>query len=197
MAQNFPEFPTQIETERLRLRGYRPEDASMYFRMSLRNQPHLQQFERGNSINSIHSEQDAERVIRDFMALWTMRKAFFLGAFLKDTGEFAAQIYIGGVNWVLPEFEIGYIADVDHEGKGYVTEAVRGMLGCLFNDLGAHRVRLECDETNLHSLRVAERCGFVREGLIRETKRHEDGTYTGDLHYGLLRSEFIYNGKEK
>ncbi len=169
----------------------------MYYWMSLKNQPHLQQFETGNAVHSVHSEQDAKRVIRDFIECWATRKAFFLGAFLKDTGEFAAQIYIGEVNWKLPEYEIGYIADVDHEGKGYVTEAVKGVLGCLFNDLGAHRVRLECDETNLRSIRVAERCGFVREGLIRETKRGEDGSYTGDLHYGLLRSEFITNGKEK
>ena len=191
MVQITSEFPTRIETERLVLRGYQPGDVSMYYQISLKNQPHLQPFESGNAINSIHSEAEAERVIRDFMECWAARKSFFLGAFLRDTDEFAAQIYVGVVNRTLPEFEIGYIADVEHEGKGYVTEAVRGVLRTLFTQLGAHRVRLECDETNLRSLRVAERCGFVREGLIRETKRHADGSYTGDVHYGLLRSEYL------
>ena len=186
-----PEIPAHIETKRLVLRCYRPEDAPAYYRMNLRNKPHLQQFEAGNAAMTINSEQDAEAVIRDFMDDWRGRKAFFMGAFLKESQEFVAQVYVGVVNWSLPEFEVGYFADVDHEGKGYVTEAVKGALGLIFDHLGAHRVRLACDETNLRSIKVAERCGFVREGHLRETKQHPDGSFTGDLRYGLLRSEYI------
>jgi len=73
----------------------------------------------------------------------------------------------------------------------YVTEAVKGALGFVFGPLGAHRVRLECDDTNLRSLRVAERCGFVREGHLRQNHRHADGSVSvsGTLHFGLLRAE--------
>jgi RimJ/RimL family protein N-acetyltransferase len=163
----------------------------MYFQVSQRNRDHLTIFESSNALNSIQSESDAGSVIADFIRCWSENKAYFLGAFLKDTGEFAAQVYIGVVNPTLPEFEVGYIADVDHEGQGFVTEAVRGALNWLFNDLGASRVRLECDETNVRSIRVAERCGFTRDGLRRETKRHPDGTYTGDLLYSLLKSEYL------
>jgi RimJ/RimL family protein N-acetyltransferase len=60
----------------------------------------------------------------------------------------------------------------------------------IFEHLKAHRVRLKCDETNVRSIRVAERCGMVREGLFRENKKHPDGKYTGTLHYGLLKREF-------
>jgi RimJ/RimL family protein N-acetyltransferase len=186
-----PAIPTHLETNRLTLRCYRLEDAPAYYRMSLKNQPHLRQFESGNAVMTINSEQDAAVVIRDFVDYWTDRKAFFMGVFLKDTQEFVAQVYVGVVNWALPEFEIGYFADVDYEGNGYVTEAVKGALGFIFDRLGAHRVRLECDDTNLRSIGVAERCGFTLEGHIRETKRHPDGTLTGDLHYGLLRSEYV------
>ncbi len=191
MAAIQPEIPNQIETNRLILRCYRPEDAPAYYRMSQKNKPHLQRFESGNAVMSISSEKDAEKVIHDFMDDWKDRKAFFMGAFLKETQEFVAQVYVGVVNWTLPEFEVGYFADVDHEGHGYVTEAVKGALGWLFDHLEAHRVRLGCDETNLRSIRVAERCGFVREGHLRETKQHPDGNYSGDLHYGLLRSEYV------
>jgi len=186
-----PEIPTHIETNRLVLRCYRPEDAPTYYRMSLKNKPHLQQFESGNAIMTIKSEQDAEAVIRDFIEDWRGRKAFFIGAFLKESQEFVAQVYVGVVNWSLPEFEVGYFADIDHEGNGYVTEAVKGALGLIFDQLGAHRVCLACDETNLRSIKVAERCGFVREGHFRETKQHPDGTFSDDLRYGLLSSEYI------
>ena len=102
-----------------------------------------------------------------------------------------AQISIGVVTWDLPEFENGHFADVEHEGQGYVTEAVEAALHFIFVHLGAHRVRLECNDNNSRSWRVAERCGMVREGYFRQNKKQADGTISGTLHYGLLRSEFL------
>ena len=105
--------------------------------------------------------------------------------------QFVAQLYIGPVDWNLPEFGIGYIADVEHKGKGYVTEAVNAVVKLLFESLNAYRIRIETDDTNVRSVGVAERCGFVREGHIRENKKNPDRTYSGTLYYGLLKSEFL------
>jgi ribosomal-protein-alanine N-acetyltransferase len=97
---------------------------------------------------------------------------------------------VGPVNWKTPEFEMGYIVDQAHEGQGYVSEAVRGALGLVFDHLGAQRASIHCDDTNLRSARVAERCGFALEGHVREDHRHPDDSVTGTLHYGILRREF-------
>jgi aminoglycoside 6'-N-acetyltransferase len=139
---------------------------------------------------TIHKEDDAEIVIRSFVSSWSTLSAFFMGVFLKDTQQFVAQIYVGVVSWDLPEFEIGYFVDMEHEGKGYVTEATKGALRFVFEHLGAYRVRLECDDTNERSYRVAERCGMVQEGHIRENKINPDKSISGTLIYGLLRSEY-------
>lgn len=184
------ELPDQIETGRLYLRGYRAGDGPWYHAMSQRNKLHLARYESGNPVMTIHSAADAEIVVRDFAADWVARKAFFMGVFLKETEEFAAQIYVGAVNWELPEFEIGFFADIDHEGRGYVSEAARGALRFCFDHLGAWRVRLECDDTNSRSYHAAERCGMSREGHIRENKRNADGSISGTLLYGVLRSEW-------
>jgi len=158
--------------------------------MSQRNKPHLARYESGNAVMTIDTEEEAERVVRDFAAAWMARTAFFMGVFRRDTQAFVAQIYVGVVDWNLPQFEIGFFADVEHEGQGYVTDATKGALRFVFEHLGAHRVRLKCDDTNVPSRRVAERCGMIQEGHIRENKRNADGSITGTLHYGLLRSEF-------
>lgn len=184
------ELPTQFETERLILRCYQAGDGAWYFPMSQKNKPHLERFEADNPVMSISCESDAEVVIRDFAADWSARKAFFIAALRKDTQEFVAQVYVGVVSWTLPEFEIGYFADVDHEGQGYVSEAVKKALEFCFRTLGAWRVRLNCDDTNLRSYRVAERCGMVREGHLRLNKKNADGNLSGTLLYGLLRDEF-------
>jgi RimJ/RimL family protein N-acetyltransferase len=179
-----------LETARLFLRPYQSGDGLLYYQVSQKNRSHLAQFESGNILMYIDSEEGAERAIQRLIDCWQAGEAFFLGAFLQETGEFVAQIYIGFVNRDLPEYELGYIADVDHQGKGYVTEAARAALRFAFEKLGAYRVRLECDDTNLRSSRVAERCGFVREGHIRENRKNTDGSISGTLHYGMLRKEF-------
>ena len=183
-------IPTHLETERLYLRCYQPGDGQWYCAVSQKNRAHLTRYESDNVAMTIKTEEDAEIVVRDLAAAWVARDCFFLGAFDKQTEGFVAQIYIGVVNWALPEFQIGYFVDKDYEGHGYVTEAVMGTLQFILDHLKAHRVRLECDDTNVRSYRVAERCGMRREGHIRENKKNADGTIGGTLYFGLLRSEF-------
>lgn len=184
------QFPKKFESERLILRSYLPGDGKWYYTMSLRNHAHLMRYEAENVAVNIPDEVAAEKLIQDLAHYWENGSCFFIGAFEKTTGEFAAQIYVGPINWSLPEFEIGYFAEVNHEGRGYVTEAVKATLGVLFTQLNAHRIRLECNESNSRSIRVAERCGMTREGRLRENKRSSEGTYSNSLIYGLLKSEY-------
>lgn len=189
-----PAITTRIETTRLYLRSYQPTDADWYAAMCQKNQPHLTLYESGNAAFSIHNAADAEKTIREFAASWAEGRAFFLGAFRQDTDEFVAQIYIGLSDASLPEYELGYFADVNHQGQGYVSEAACAALGFIFNRLGAYRVRLECNDANERSCRVAERCGMMKEGHIRQNNKRPNGEINGTMLYGLLRSEFSANG---
>ncbi len=183
-------LPPKIETDRLLLRSYREGDEKWYLEMSQRNRVHLEKYEPDNPVMEIHGKDDAKKIISDLVNAWKTSTHFFMGVFLKGPDQFVAQLYIGPVNWDLPEFGIGYFADVKHEGKGYVTEAVNAVVKLLFERLNAYRIRIETDDTNARSIGVAERCGFVEEDHIRENKKNPDGTHSGTLYYGLLRSEF-------
>jgi RimJ/RimL family protein N-acetyltransferase len=185
------DIPTNFESERLIIRSYQPGDGEMYFAVAERNRQHLARYESGNVILTIQNAEEGEILVRQLQADWLARQHFFLGAFEKVSGEFAAQIYVGPVSWELPEFSVGYFADCQHEGQGYVSEALRIILDLLFKELGAHRVRLGCSDTNLRSASVAERCGFRREGHIRENHTTPEGSYEGSYLYGLLRSEYL------
>ncbi len=186
--------PARLETERLYLRSFGPGDGEWYYQAGQRNRAHLAEFESGNVALEAKSSAEAEAIVRDMARVWAEGKTFFLAGFEKATDEFVVQIYIGTVNAELPEYEIGYFVDQGHEGRGYVTEAVRAALAFCFENLGAQRVSLECDDTNVRSWRVAERCGFVKGGYRRENKMQADGTCTGTVYYGMLRRE--YQGEE-
>lgn len=184
------DIPSRIEAERLLIRAYEPGDGSWYYEAAQRNRAHLQRYEPHNALMSINSKEEAEHCVREFAIDWMARRGFFLAVLDKASGEFVGQLFIGAADWNLPEFRIGYIADVHHQGRGYITEAVRAALGLIFNYLRGWRVSIRCDETNERSRRVAERCGFVLEGRLRRANPNPDGSYSDTLLYGLLRDEF-------
>ncbi len=184
------ELPEQIETARLLLRSYRPGDGPMYHAVAQKNRQHLQRFEAGNSLISIDTPESAEIVVREMHAAWQSREYFFLGAFERGSGAFAAQVYIGPVDWDTPEFVIGYIADAAHEGQGFVSEAVQAALDFIFSVFQAHRVSLHCDDANVRSWKLAERCGFKMEARLRENRRNPDGSFSTERVYGLLRTDY-------
>ena len=191
-------LPECLETARLILRPYRVEDASAYLDVCLRNKEHLLPYEAGNPALVVNTFEDAATLTRRYSEYWAERSVFFLGAWQKTTDDFTAQIYIGPISWELPEFAIGYFADVRHAGKGFVTEATRAAVDFCFRHLNAWRLRIECNETNTGSWKIAERCGFTREGHLRQTHRNillADGTFSGDYIYGLLRSEWAPNAE--
>ena len=185
------DIPNRMETERLYLRAYQAGDGPLCYAAGMRNRDHLAEFESGNVLMSLEDEQHAEATVRQLAAEWAARNCFFIGIFEQATDEWVGQVYVGPTNWELPEFTIGYVADVNHEGKGYISEAVRRVLEMLFKDVGAHRVKSDCHEDNARSVRLLERCGFRREGHLLENRRNADGSFHGDFLYGLLRREYL------
>jgi RimJ/RimL family protein N-acetyltransferase len=67
------------------------------------------------------------------------------------------------------EVELGYIVAPEARGRGVATEALRRLTRWALDELGAQRIYLLIDAVNAPSLRVAERCGYVREGVLRST----------------------------
>jgi aminoglycoside 6'-N-acetyltransferase len=195
MSESFSALPDQVATDRLILRRYTESDAAMLVQLSRRNDEHLAEYESGNVIVGIQNEQEAGDVIEYMRLSWESGDHYFVALINRESGAWAGQLYVAPTNRDLPEYTIGYVADVDHEGHGYITEAVRAMLGVLFGTLGANRVRSDCNEHNERSWRVLERCGFTREGHLRNNRRYSDGTFHGDYLYGILRDEYEAAGR--
>ena len=64
------------------------------------------------------------------------------------------------------EAELGYILAPEARGRGAATEALQQLTAWAF-DKGLVRLELRIDADNERSVRVAERCGYSREGLLR------------------------------
>jgi RimJ/RimL family protein N-acetyltransferase len=65
------------------------------------------------------------------------------------------------------EIELGYIVPGRARGRGVAGEILRLLTEWAFGEAGALRSYLIIDVENRASERVAERCGYVREGVMR------------------------------
>lgn len=73
-------------------------------------------------------------------------------------------------------------------GRGLGTSALHLVSGWAFG-LGLRRLSLNVEVDNLASQRLAERCGFRREGRLRSHQKLRDGTRADVFVYGLLAGE--------
>lgn len=118
----------------------------------------------------------------------------------KDTAIFGIRLLKGGaligtcqlhnINSVHRTAELQIrLGEKKERGRGYGTEAVSVLLDFAFKDLNLNRVYLHVFATNEAALRVYEKVGFVREGVLRKAA-HIDGDYVDIVVMGILRDEY-------
>ena len=85
------------------------------------------------------------------------------------------------------------IGDPSCRDSGYGTDAMKTFLGYLFGTLHLHRAWLTMRVSNAQAVRGAEKCGFVREGVLRQ---HDwlEGSLVDVVVYGMLASEWRAGG---
>lgn len=166
-------FPTEFSTERLLIRMPMPDDGKAVYRAIQASINELIPWM--NFAHMEQSQQDLEINVREAYIKFIKREDLRLHIFLKDTGEFIASSGLHRINWDIPKFEIGYWIDTRYSGKGYITEAVQGIVDFAFNELKARRLEIRCDPLNEKSRRVPERLGFTLEGILRNDSLSADG----------------------
>lgn len=87
--------------------------------------------------------------------------------------------------------ELGYVLASTHWGKGFMCEAVQGMLRYGFESLGLDYICVRHAKENHRSRRVIEKCGFVREGISRKADIYQPtGTLSDEWCYSMTRDEY-------
>ncbi len=93
---------------------------------------------------------------------------------LDDDGRFAGLALAVDIDREGREVELGYITAPAARGRGVATGMLDELTRWAFDELGALRVTLIIDVENRASSRVAERCGYVLEGVMRSSYLKDD-----------------------
>lgn len=94
--------------------------------------------------------------------------------FEKDTMQFVGSVVLQDIYLRLPSCEIGYWAVNSGLGKGYITEAIQYITQHVIENHGFVRVEAYIDVKNKRSINTIERCGYEREGTLKNSDLSAD-----------------------
>jgi ribosomal-protein-alanine N-acetyltransferase len=153
-----PVRPTlPVETDRLRLRELRGEDAEALHRIygDAETMRHVGRSRRPTA------DLEATRRVVEFVRRHAEHHGFSMWAIDERDGD--DIVGIAGLIWVEghgPEVEVAYILRRDRWGRGYATEALREVLRIGHDELGLDRIVALAYPENKASRRVMEKAGM-------------------------------------
>ena len=172
-----------ISTERLILRPYRTGDGNAMYK-NWASDPEVTRF---LSWKTHQSPAESEDIIRTWIETYASEETYHWG--IEYGGELIGDIAVVLANWKHGYFEIGYSLGRAFWSRGIMSEAVDAVVRHMFKTVGYHRAVIRHDAKNPASGRVAEKCGFTREGVAREQYLARDGSFRDLVCWGLLDRE--------
>ncbi|HEX9977930.1 MAG TPA: GNAT family protein [Acidimicrobiia bacterium] len=137
-----------------------------------------------------YGRSEAMRFLRDSGAAWAEGRAFdFAVRPRDDPGHHLGNISVWPTSQRERAGEIGYWIRSDATGKGIATEAAARVTDIAFSELALHRVTLRIAVGNRASERIAEKLGYVHEGLLREEVLVR-GTWLDHTLWAMLEDEY-------
>ncbi len=113
--------------------------------------------------------------------------AFFI--FETKTGNLLGGVTLGNIrHGVSRSGHIGYWIGEKYAGQGYMVDALRLLAGHAFDTMRLHRIEAACIPGNTRSVRVLEKAGFTREGLLRSYLKI-NGVWQDHYLYALIADD--------
>ena len=175
----------EIMTQRSRLSQLVIDDATAMY--EYRSDPTVcryQSFEPGSLADVEDLIGGLQSTAFDTAGAW-----FQFGIRLQETGLLIGDTGVHVTASDPSQVELGVTVSPLHQGQGFGTEAVAGLLDHLLVDMQKHRVFASVDPRNTPCMALLHRVGMRKEAHFRESLRFK-GEWVDDVIFGVLRSEW-------
>jgi RimJ/RimL family protein N-acetyltransferase len=105
--------------------------------------------------------------------------------------ELIGSVGLHNINWVERKAELGImIGEPRFWGQGYGSDAVREILRTAFEKMNLNRVYLRVFESNPRAIRLYEKCGFQKEGVLKQD-HYLGRCYSNTFIMAILKHEYL------
>ena len=177
----FTEFPV-LETKRLVLRQLRYEDG-----------PDIQRYFPAELAKYYdwwpRTVAEGRGFVRFFKTGYQEEQSIRWGITLKPNDKVIGTVGFSDFDH-FSRAELGYELSLDYQHQGIMCEALRAVIPFGFNEIEMHRIQASVFPQNEASIKLLEKFGFKREGLLRQYTyiKHRDA-WEDCLVMALLKDE--------
>jgi RimJ/RimL family protein N-acetyltransferase len=137
------------------------------------------------TVNECASLESAEFYVRKKIAKWLLDEQYCFGIWESGSAELIGFIEIFDIEWRIPKGEISFFIDQKFKSKGIMTEALREIVEFSFDQLLLEKLSFRTAMDNYAAQRLARKCGFIREGDLRNEFRNKSGALIDAMLFGL------------
>jgi ribosomal-protein-alanine N-acetyltransferase len=185
MADPFYQNLPRLVTEQLRLRPFTLGDVDDYFLFA--SDPEVTQYLRWGP----HPDREYTRdYLQGVLEAYAAGSDSPWGIELKAERRIVGIMHLMALDRLHRKAHIGFVLARPYWKQGYVTEAVQAVLKYGFTKMELNRIEAYCLPENMDALRVLERLGMQREGLLRQYAWQKDA-FRDFYLYALLKLDCI------
>ena len=161
------------------------DDLKAFFDLIDRNRARLEAFFSG-TVAKTRTFEDTEAYLAEIIIKAENKTYYPFVITDKSSGSLVGFLDIKNIDWNIPKGELGCFIDTKYEGKKLSTKALTVFTNYCFTELGFKKLFLRTHKSNASACRLAERCGFEKEGILRRDYKTTEGELVDLIYYGKL-----------
>ena len=178
----------RIETDRLIIRCYQPNDAYLLKQAIDESIDHLLPWMPWAKHEPESIEKKIAR-IRKFRGQFDLDIDYTFGIFSPDE-----KVCIGSTG-LHPRVgdgarEIGYWISASQIGKGYASETVKALTKIGFANENLDRIEIHCDPENIRSQSIPQKLGYIHEASLRHRMLDTEGLPRDLMIWTMFREDY-------
>ena len=142
------------------------------------------------SVPHPYPEDEAQKFVEMQQDLMQKCKSLTFAIIDREGGRFAGIVSIRDVEEEHAVAELSFWVATEGQGKGYMSEALPGVLDLAFGHLGLNRIYAYHMARNIASARVLEKCGLMQEGFLRQRVK-KWGKYEDVVIRAMLKEDWL------
>lgn len=189
MQSRILDIDTALLTARTVVRRFREGDGKLFFELVRDNHAWLiDHFP--TILETVTDKEQGEFYVRQCLSAWLLQEAYSFGIWEHESARLVGMIRLFHIDWSVPKAELSFFIDQGFGGRGLMTEALLTVTRFAFEQLLIEKLNLRTAMDNYASQRLARKCGFRREGDLRDDVRRQGGELIDSMLFGFTRAEF-------
>lgn len=135
-----------------------------------------------------YGTEDARRFIKKSRRNFQLKKELNFAIELTNSGNLVGVISLQKIDRVNKNGQLGYWIGKEYWNRGLATESINLLVHYAFHVLRLHKVYANVLAKNRASIRVLEKNGLKREGILRDSIYKYDKFFDVVLYYRLNNS---------